>query len=78
MMGRVSRLAVLVAGTVALGGCETLMGPGRDAGPQPLERLPRQLSAQEQAVIRASNSFAFDIFRETVRDQPSANVLLSP
>lgn len=78
MMGKVSRLAVLVAGTVALGGCETLMGPGRDGGPQPLERLPRQLSAQEQAVIRASNSFAFDIFRETVRDQPSANVLLSP
>jgi serine protease inhibitor len=32
----------------------------------------------ERQVIQASNTFAFDILRETVRQQPAANTFLSP
>lgn len=78
MMSGPGRLGVLLASAVALAGCETLLGPGGDGRQPPLDRLPRQLSAEEQAVIGASNRFAFDILRETVHDQPAANVLLSP
>jgi serine protease inhibitor len=75
---RLGRLAALAAALFVMTSCESLMGPGRDAQQPPLERLPRPLTAQEQSVISASNSFAFDILRETVRDQPAANIVLSP
>jgi serine protease inhibitor len=75
---RYTRLAAVIAAAAGLAACDTLLGPGKPAGEAQLERLPRALSVQEQAVIAASNTFAFDILRETVRDQPAANVLLSP
>ena len=41
--------------------------------------LPRELGADEQAVIQASNEFAFDLLREAhARETEHANVVLSP
>jgi serine protease inhibitor len=71
------RPVALCAAVLVLGACESLTGPGSGAQP-PLDRLPRTLSVQEQNLIRASNSFAFDILRETILDQPDHNVFLSP
>jgi serine protease inhibitor len=76
-MPRFLRPAVLCVAAFTLGACESLTGPGTGVQP-PLDRLPRALSVQEQQLIRASNSFAFDILRETIRDEPAENVFLSP
>jgi serine protease inhibitor len=78
MIATGTRSALVVVAVLGTTACETLMGPGRNSPEAPLDRLPRALSASETAVIRASNSFAFDILRETVADQPADNVLLSP
>jgi serine protease inhibitor len=75
-MTRTLRLA-LCSAVLGLTACDSLLGPGNRTE-APLDRLPRALTVQEQSLIRASNSFAFDILRETIADQPSANVFLSP
>lgn len=46
--------------------------------PEPLTGLPRSLSSAEEAVISASNSFAFDLLRTVSADEPGQNVFLSP
>lgn len=69
------RLFVCSAALV-VSACDGLVGPGEQQ--PPLDQLPRALSAQERELIRASNSFAFDILRETILDQPADNVFLSP
>jgi serine protease inhibitor len=66
----------LCACVVALASCSSATEP--DRAPSPLERLPRALSETESAVLASSNRFAFDILRETLRDDESPNVLLSP
>ena len=69
------RSALVAAAALTMASCELLSGPGEDA---PLERLPRDLSAAEQAIIRSSNTFAFDILRETVSREAKPDVMLSP
>jgi serpin B len=64
--------AVLAA---ALAGCESVAGSGDDA---PLAKLPRPLTASEQALIGASNQFAFGLLREASRADTAPNVFLSP
>lgn len=64
------------AALLVISACESIAGPG--GPPTALEQLPRALSVHEREVIRASNRFAFDILRETLRDQPAENVFLSP
>jgi serpin B len=64
--------AVLAA---ALAGCESVAGSGDDA---PLAKLPRPLTASEQALIGASNQFAFGLLREASRADTASNVFLSP
>jgi serine protease inhibitor len=44
----------------------------------PIRDLPRALTASEQSLIRASNSFAFGLVREVARADADANVFLSP
>lgn len=61
---------------LALSSCQLIFGPER--GADPLERLPRELSAEEQALVAGSNAFAFDILRATVAEDTSGNVMLSP
>ncbi|HEX6132904.1 MAG TPA: serpin family protein [Longimicrobiales bacterium] len=75
-MRRGVRVFALGCAAVALASCELVFGPDRDAAP--LERLPRDLSAAEQAVIAGSNTFAFDILRATAERDTSQNVMLSP
>ena len=64
--------AVLAA---ALAGCEPIAGSGGD---EPLAKLPRPLTSSEQALIGASNQFAFGLLREASRADTSSNVFLSP
>jgi serine protease inhibitor len=79
MPGRTRSIARgVTATTVAallLASCELLSGPGEDA---PLERLPRDLTSAEQAVIAGSNTFAFDLLRETAKGEELPDIMLSP
>lgn len=52
--------------------------PSAPSAPTPLEALPRELSVAEQAVIRAGNDFAFDLFRASDREFGAENIFLSP
>jgi serpin B len=58
-------------------GCDT--SPTDSSGARPIERLPRQLSATEVALVGAGNEFAFGLLRavhdEEARDR---NIFLSP
>lgn len=75
---RTAGAVMTVAGAaLLLGSCELLFGPGGD-NREPLERLPRDLSAAEQSLIEGSNAFAFDVLRETVARDESADIMLSP
>jgi len=76
MTSRLLRSAAPVYAALALASCELVFGPGDEV--KPLERLPRDLSASEQQIIAASNTFAFDILRETIARDTAENVLLSP
>lgn len=48
------------------------------AATEPIETLPRALTAAEQEVIGASNRFAFDLLREVDARDGDGNLLLSP
>ena len=70
-MSRVPALALLTS-SLSLGACggETT---------EPLQHLPRPLSASEQALVEANASFAFALFREALAGvEPKANVFVSP
>ena len=72
----VLRLPALLALFLAFAACELLTGPADGVRET---RLPRPLSADEQALIRAGNSFAFDLIRQVPVEDPAApNVFLSP
>jgi serine protease inhibitor len=79
LMRGIIRTAAVCGTLLSLTACESPFGPGK-RGPEPeLTSLPRALTVQEREVIRANNTFAFDILRETVRHEPaSPNVFLSP
>jgi serpin B len=72
---RALQLLSAAALAAALGGCESIASSGGDA---PLARLPRPLTASEQALIGASNQFAFGLLREASRADTASNVFLSP
>lgn len=48
------------------------------SGPEPIDRLPRDLTPQETAVLQASNRFAFDLFGALAAETPGENVFVSP
>jgi serine protease inhibitor len=77
ILRRTAATAALFVATAGLAACDSLFGPSTGA-PGQLEQLPRALTAHETQVIHGSNRFAFDILRETLRDQPADNILLSP
>lgn len=74
---RVLTRILALAAALGLSGCESLFGPG-DRAPEPLNELPRALSASERAVIGASNRFAFGLLRGVVDRDTASNVFLSP
>lgn len=67
---------LLLAAVVLTGpACESATGPTVE----PITRLPRDLTASEQAVIDGSNAFAFGLLREVRALEPdSPNTFLSP
>ena len=65
---------ILIPAALATLACSDSSGPGAD----PIDALPRQLTAAEQKLVAGSNSFAFDLFREVNNGQKSRNVFISP
>src|SRR5690606_439264 len=47
-------------------------------GVDPIEELPRALSTDEQALVRAGNRFAVDLLRQVHAAAPDSTVFLSP
>lgn len=68
---------VLVA-CVALACILAACGDSTPTEPQPISELPRALSAAETELIAASNSFAFDLFREVAAADAGQNIFISP
>lgn len=66
----------LVLTALVLAGCNGATDPGGAAGP--IEQLPRALTADEQAVIEASNRFGFSMLAELYGADPGANLFTSP
>lgn len=73
-------LGLLVAlGTLTLGGCESIFGPGDPDGPPPeITRLPRPLTATETEALGASNRFGLDLLDVILTDAPGETHFLSP
>lgn len=46
--------------------------------PEPIDALPRVLTAAERQVITSSNAFAFDLLRQVQANEDAANIFLSP
>ena len=65
---------ILIPAALATLACSDSSGPGAE----PIDALPRQLTAAEQKLVAGSNSFAFDLFREINNGQKSKNVFISP
>lgn len=57
-------------------GCNGATDPDGRSGP--IEQLPRDLTAEEQIVIDASNRFGFSIASELYEADPDANLFMSP
>lgn len=72
---KVPPAAALAAALLPLGACTTsTTGPAAE----PLQSLPRNLTAPERSVIGSSNDFAFDLFREVNAAETEENVFVSP
>lgn len=69
-----ARLLAAALMFMAISGCGDPTGPT----PPAIIELPRPLSAAEEAVIERSNTFSFDLLRETRSRDLSANTFLSP
>jgi serpin B len=72
-----TRRGVALLPLALLAGCSIFTS---DSAGQPalLTKLPRELTAQENLLIGASNQFGFDLLREARRSAPDANHFLSP
>src|SRR5688500_1336607 len=67
-----SAIAPALAATLVLSGC------GDPIGPEPIQELPRALTAGERALIDAGNDFAVDLLRRVHGAAPDSTVFLSP
>jgi serine protease inhibitor len=63
--------AVVLTGTFA---CSDPSSPGSD----PIDALPRQLTAAEQKLVAGNNTFAFGLLRQVNTAQATQNVFISP
>jgi len=67
---------LVLSAALLLVGCNGATDP--DGRPEPIEQLPRALTAEEQAVIRASNRFGFAMLAELDGAGPAENLFTSP
>lgn len=67
---------LLVPGLLVLAACGQATGPGD--GPEPIEELPRELTADERLVVDASNRFGFDLLSRINSTEPGVNHFTSP
>ena len=75
---RVPRLTALLIPALMLSACATLFGP-RDDGAAPLiTELPRSLTADEVAVVGASNRFGGELLAALSLSDPDSNLFISP
>lgn len=65
----------VLALTLAVAACDGPTAPGE---PAPIESLPRELTASEEAVIRGSNVFGLELLAHTVEQDDRPNIVLSP
>jgi serine protease inhibitor len=73
---RLHRQICRAACVVVVGAISACSDP---TGPTPaLTRLPRDLTAGEQQVLKAGNDFSIALFRQLSRTQPGKNVFVSP
>ena len=70
------RLRRLVALAVVTAACNDPSGPS--GGAARITALPRALSAGEQAVVGASNTFGFNLLRELEKTRGDSNIFMSP
>jgi serine protease inhibitor len=69
-------LLTLLGAVLLLSACSS---PAEPQGVEPIESLPRPLTADERALAAAGEAFAFDFLREIVREEdPAANIFVSP
>jgi serine protease inhibitor len=68
--------ALAVALTATLAGCGGGESPTSPAAP--ITTLPRQLTADEQAVVAGSNAFGLDLFRRVYAAGQGSDIFLSP
>ncbi len=72
-------LLLCLALSPAFSACDLITGPRSPRGaPAELKALPRALTAAELRIIAGTNTFAFGLLRETVRQETGANVFVSP
>jgi serpin B len=67
---------IVLSGALLLVGCNGATDP--DGRPEPIEQLPRALTADEEVVIGASNRFGFAMLAELYGAAPDANLFTSP
>jgi serine protease inhibitor len=52
--------------------------PAPNSTREPIQQLPRALTANEHALIARSNAFAFSLFHQVASQQPDSNIFMSP
>lgn len=75
MPTRLRRWSAAACAAALLAACNDPAGPG---GGEPLDALPRPLTAAEQEVVAGSNTFAWGLLREAGRGKAGENVFVSP
>ncbi len=72
-------MALAVVALLALAAFVVLFATGCGSSPtEPLQELPRELSAGERALVASGNEFGLDLFGRLAADSPEGNVVLSP
>ncbi len=71
MIRAASCLALAIFVCLALASCDTI-------GPEERTEPPRALTAQEEQLVEAEGRFGLTLFETISRDEPGANVFLSP
>jgi serine protease inhibitor len=70
--------SLTAATAMLMAACSSATDPASGSQSAPLDDLPRQLSAGEQAVVTAANDFSFALFHEVSAANTDSNVFASP